>query len=216
MLIENVSGGGNRLDYALLAYTDVGWMDDRTAPSDHVRHNFEGLALAFPPAYLLSFVIDSEVEPLVGAADFGNIARSRMPGILGVTYRYQQVEIDADLLGALRLGIEQYKSFRHITSEAYALLLTQQAPVGAGWDVVEEITEDRRTALIFAFKGTADPGSLLVHPRRLNAEATYDVRSLDAGHFGRFTGSQLMSDGLVINHGSGSRAHLIFVTQISD
>jgi glycosyl hydrolase family 36 len=29
-------------------------MDDRTAPSVHVRHNFEGLVTAFPPSYLLT------------------------------------------------------------------------------------------------------------------------------------------------------------------
>src|SRR6185369_9520745 len=55
MLIENVSGGGHRLDLAMLRYSDVGWMDDRTAPSALVRRNIEGLTAIFPPAYLLSF-----------------------------------------------------------------------------------------------------------------------------------------------------------------
>jgi alpha-galactosidase len=54
LLIENVSGGGNRLDIGMLRYSDAGWMDDRTAPSVHVRHNLEGLSVVFPPAYLLS------------------------------------------------------------------------------------------------------------------------------------------------------------------
>jgi alpha-galactosidase len=31
LLIENVSGGGNRLDYGMMAYTDSAWMDDLTA-----------------------------------------------------------------------------------------------------------------------------------------------------------------------------------------
>ena len=44
LLIENVSGGGNRLDFGMLRYTDAAWMDDRTAPSVHVRHNLEGLS----------------------------------------------------------------------------------------------------------------------------------------------------------------------------
>ena len=43
----------------------------------HVRHNLEGLIVAFPPAYLFSFVIDSESEPLAGGVDFSQIARSR-------------------------------------------------------------------------------------------------------------------------------------------
>ena len=43
----------------MLRYTDAAWMDDRTAPSGHVRHNIQGLSALFPPAYLLSFVINS-------------------------------------------------------------------------------------------------------------------------------------------------------------
>src|SRR5207237_6367330 len=69
LLIENVSGGGNRLDVGMLRYTDVAWMDDRTAPSVHVRHNIEGLSAVFPPAYLLSFVTDQDAEPLHDAPD---------------------------------------------------------------------------------------------------------------------------------------------------
>jgi signal transduction histidine kinase len=41
----------------MLAYTDAGWMNDRTTPSTQVRHDFEGLTAAFPPGYLLAFVI---------------------------------------------------------------------------------------------------------------------------------------------------------------
>src|SRR5262249_58677051 len=38
LLLENVSGGGNRLDLGMLRYSDTAWMDDRTAPAVHVRH----------------------------------------------------------------------------------------------------------------------------------------------------------------------------------
>ena len=80
MLIENVSGGGNRLDLGMLRYTDVAWMDDRTAPSVHVRHNVEGLSAVFPPAYLLSFLTDHEGEPLHDSPDISLYVRSRMAG----------------------------------------------------------------------------------------------------------------------------------------
>src|SRR5204862_4697919 len=36
LIVENVSGGGNRLDLGMLRYTAVAWMDARTAPSVHV------------------------------------------------------------------------------------------------------------------------------------------------------------------------------------
>ena len=54
LLIENVSDGGSRIDFGWLRYSDATWMDDRTQPSAHVRHNLEGLSTVFPPAYLLS------------------------------------------------------------------------------------------------------------------------------------------------------------------
>jgi molecular chaperone DnaJ len=47
LLIENVSGGGNRLDFGMVQRSDTGWMDDRTAPSVVVRHNLEGLGDIF-------------------------------------------------------------------------------------------------------------------------------------------------------------------------
>ena len=87
MMIENVSGGGNRLDLGMLRYTDVAWMDDRTAPSSHVRHNIEGLSEVFPPGYLLSFVTDHWAEPLHDASDMPLLVRSRAAGALGLCFR---------------------------------------------------------------------------------------------------------------------------------
>jgi hypothetical protein len=211
MLIENVSGGGNRLDYGMLAYTDTAWMDDGTAPSTHVRHNLEGLLLAFPPAYLLSFVINSPAEPIKGANDFLHIARSRMPGILGVTYRSRDIDGQLDI--SLSLGIAQYKLVRDIISRAYALLLGSQAPVDPqGWDAIQEVADDQQTAVIFAFKGNADPGRLLVRPLNLLPDAVYHVSSMDTGEMGTLPGAQLMQDGIELVQTDGSRAHVILLT----
>jgi hypothetical protein len=54
---------------SMLRYTDVAWMDDRMAPSGHVRHNVEGSSAVFPPAYLLSFVTNHAGEPLHDSPD---------------------------------------------------------------------------------------------------------------------------------------------------
>ena len=87
LLIENVSGGGNRLDLGMAQYTDTAWMDDRTTPSVNVRHNAEGLSAVFPPAYLLSFLTDHDGEPLHDAADMPLYVRSRMAGALRLCFR---------------------------------------------------------------------------------------------------------------------------------
>jgi alpha-galactosidase len=212
LLIENVAGGGNRLDYGLLAYTDSAWMDDSTSPSEHVRHNIEGLSYAFPPAYLLSFVIDSEEEPIAGGADLPQIVRSRDPGVLGLTYRWEDLDPDTSL--ALAAEIARYKLLRDTITQSAAMLLSVQAPLQQdGWDVVQEVSGDQRNALIFAFKSTADDGQIVVTPQNLTSGATYDVTSLDNGVMGSATGADLMRDGVQLVHTEdGSRAHIIVFT----
>jgi alpha-galactosidase len=91
LIIENCAGGGNRLDVGLLRYTDVAWMDDHSTPSVHVRHNLEGLASVFPPAYLFSFLLSDDSESLHDGWDLPLYFRSRMPGLLGLAFS------DADL-----------------------------------------------------------------------------------------------------------------------
>jgi alpha-galactosidase len=208
LVIENVSGGGNRMDFGMLAYSDVGWMDDRTAPAAHVRHNLEGLTFAFPPAYLLSFVIDGDGEPIASGYDLAMYVRSRMPGTLGLTYRSDN--IDAATGEALAQHIQQYKVVRDIVADANATLLSAQAPVGDGtWDVLQEVKTGGGSAVIFAFKDNDEDGRILVRPRGLIADLTYTVESLDAGVIGTARGDELMQDGVEIVHSGTSRAHVL-------
>ncbi|HEV3141209.1 MAG TPA: glycoside hydrolase family 36 protein, partial [Vicinamibacterales bacterium] len=125
LLIENVSGGGNRLDLGMLRYTDAAWMDDRTAPSVHVRHNLEGLSAVFPPAYLLSFVTDHGGEPLHDSPDLSLYFRSRMAGALGLCFRSESFS-DSDVAGIAH-EIDIYKAMRDTLSQAAGALLTKQA-----------------------------------------------------------------------------------------
>jgi hypothetical protein len=183
-------------------------MDDRTSPASHVRHNLEGLTVAFPPSYLLSFLIDGVGEPIAGAEDLSLLARSRAAGILGLTYR--AALLDDDTAALLQQQIAEYKSYRGIVSHANGTLLSAQAPVDeTSWDVLQEVAGDLRSALIFGFKGNDEDGRLLVRPRGLIADATYDVVSLDTGSIGAARGEALMRDGIELVHTGGSRAHVI-------
>ena len=211
LLIENVSGGGARLDFGMMAFTDTAWMDDRTSPASHVRHNLEGLTFAFPPAYLLSFLIDADGEPIAGADDLPLLTRSRGAGILGLTYRTET--IDDDTASLLKQQIAEYKTYRDIITQSNATLLTDQAPVDSNsWDVLQEVTDDARSALMFGFKGDGQDGRLVVRPRGLLPDATYDVRSLDVGPLGASRGDLLMQDGIELVHSGGSRAHVLVLT----
>ena len=212
LVIENVSGGGNRLDFGLLGITDTAWMDDRTSPSTHVRHNLEGLTFAYPPAYLLSFLIDAPDEPIAGNPDLPLAIRSRMPGILGLTYRAE--EVDDATADTLRQEIARYKRIRSTIARANATLLSDQAPVDdSSWDVLQEIADDGQSGVIFAFKASSTDGRILIRPRSLLPDATYDVESFDSGPLGSARGDALMTDGIEVNHApSMSRAHVIVIT----
>src|SRR5260221_6965977 len=135
----------------MLAYTDVAWMDDRTSPSSLVRHNVEGLTCAFPRAYLLSFLSDAPGEPIAGADDLQLLTRSRMLGVLGLTYRTEL--LDGETAALLAAEIAQYKLYREIIASANGSLLTLQTPYDeSGWDVLQEVSEEGLRAVIFGFK----------------------------------------------------------------
>ncbi len=212
LLTENVSGGGNRLDLGMARYTDVAWMDDRTAPSVHVRHNVEGLSAVFPPAYLLSFVTDHEGEPLHESPDVSLYMRSRMAGALGLCFR------SADFTEGDNAGIAHeiaiYKEMRSTVSDAAGALLTAQAAAdnGPAWDVLQETAADGGQVLLCAYQTDMSVGSFTVKPNGLAPTETYRVVSVDTGALGTATGADLMRDGIGVLQSPNTAAHILILT----
>jgi alpha-galactosidase len=211
LLIENVSGGGNRLDVGMLRYSDAGWMDDRTAPSVHVRHNLEGLSVVFPPAYLLSFVTDHASEPLHDSPDVSLYFRSRMGGALGLCFRSDAFVEGEDASMAREIAI--YKSMRDTLSVAAAALLTRQAATddGPAWDVLQESTSASDQVVVSAFQSDQSVQRINVKPTDLQPETTYQVTSVDTGVLGTATGSELMTDGIDVLESPNSAAHILMI-----
>ena len=209
LLIENCAQGGNRADFGMLRYTDVGWMNDRTGPAVHVRHLLEGLTTFFPPAYLLSFAISDAEEPLSGAPDLSLYLRSRMPGILGLTYRAAELT-EEDQIGLAR-EIAVYKSIRDIQRDASAILLSgQAAPTGGpAWDAIEELAAATGEAVIFAFQQDGAIPSVAVQPRGLTQDAIYTITTADGELLGSARGEDLTRDGITIEESLESAAHVL-------
>jgi alpha-galactosidase len=212
LLIENVSGGGNRLDVGMMRYTDVGWMDDRTAPSVNVRHNLQGLSAVFPPSYLLSFVTDHDTEPLHDAPDLSLYFRSRMAGALGLCFRSESFE-EGDA-ASISHEIDIYKAIRGTLSVSAAALLTKQAEVadGPAWDVLQEGTSSSDALVVSAFQSDAGVPTFNVKPTGLQAGTTYQVQSVDTGLLGTATGAALMSGGIDLLQSPTSAAHILIIT----
>ncbi len=212
LLIENVSGGGNRLDLGMLRYSDSGWMDDRTAPSVHVRHNVQGLSAVFPPAYLLSFVTDHAGEPLRDSPDLPLYFRSRMEGALGLSFLSADFS-DADT-GAIRSEIDIYKAMRATQALSAGALLSRQAAAAGGpsWDVLQETASGGKRAILCAVQTDSGTGKVTVKPTGLAWSASYEVRSVDTGALGTATGADLMSKGIDVLASPRSAAHILTLT----
>jgi len=211
LLIENVSGGGNRLDLGMMRYSDVGWMDDRSAPSVHVRHILGGLSAIFPPAYLLSFVMDHEAEPLLEGSDLPLYFRSRSTGVLGLCFRTGQFSDDDR--AQMASEIEIYKSTREALGPAAATLLTPQAAAqgGPSWDVLQSRSAGGRTIVLSAIQWNEAQDEVTVKPQGLRRRSTYTVRSVDVGDLGTATGAELMADGVTVVQSPNSAAHIIVI-----
>jgi alpha-galactosidase len=212
LVVENCSQGGNRLDFAMLRYTDTAWMDDRTAPSVHVRHNIEGLSGMFPPAYLLSFVTNHEGESIEDAQDLSLYFRSRMTGLLGLCFLGG--ELSDDDTAAIQREIATYKSARSTLSDGSAALLSPQAEFsnGPAWDVLQETSVDGGV-LLYAFEnGGAGSDSTNVTPKDLQPGVTYTVQSADVGALGEATGADLMAHGIAVKQSPTSASHLLILT----
>ena len=205
LVIENCAGGGNRLDFGIARYTDVAWMDDRTAPSFHVRHNLEGLTAAFPAAYLFSFVLAEEIsgEPL---GDVPLLFRSRMPGVLGIGAGGTPEEIEERAR-----EVEIYRQVRTTQRDAATFLLTPQAGAAdsAGWDALQQVSSSTGDAVLFAFQTSDLVEATVLRPEGLTPEFRYEVRSVDVGTIGEATGEELMAQGIEIVSSPRSAAHVL-------
>jgi alpha-galactosidase len=211
MMIENVSGGGNRLDFGMLRYTDVAWMDDRTAPAVRVRHNLEGLSTVFPPAYLLSFVTDLPEEPLHESPDLPLYFRSRAAGVLGLSFRLSGLT-DGDA-GDIHAEVNLFKTTRAALATAASALLTAQAgTTGPAWDVLQETSSDQRQIVVWAFQADQGVARINVKPSGLRSRVTYEIRSAELGFLGVSTGADLAANGLDIVASPVTSAHRVVLT----
>lgn len=216
LIIENCSGGGARLDFGMLEYTDVAWMDDQTAPATHVRHNLEGLSTVLPPAYLFSFVTDTEQEPVDPFPGLSFFFRSRMPGTLGLTWKASDVAPGEHEW--IRREVDVYKQIRAITHDADARLLSPQVSIDGGedWDVIQQVSATTGEVLIFAFAGPDTPRRTTIHPRNLTRGTTYDLSSIDVGRLRVASGAQFMDEGIELDRPSDASALILVMKPLDD
>jgi alpha-galactosidase len=212
LIIENVSGGGRRLDLAMARLTDMGWMDDRTTPARHVRNNLEGLSKIFPAPYLFSYVLNRDEEIIKDTSDVSLFGRSRMMGTMGVSMNFD--EISSYAFGLLNEQVKQAAAFRKVQSDAVTMTLTPSAIQEPPWDIVQQISVSTGRGLLFAFE-TRPAGPTRAHLQRLGRNELYEVTSLDAGPVGRFSGAYLADEGLYIEPNPYSASQVFTIDPVA-
>jgi alpha-galactosidase len=215
LLIENCSGGGNRLDLGLMRYTDAGWVDDRTSPSAHVRHNLQGLSTFLPPAYLLSYLLHDATEPMHDAADMTLYAASRMPGVFGLSFPPES--LDERDIEHVRAETDRWKSLRSLQQTASAALVSPQVlgPQSGPWDGTLLVSPGMDQAVLYAFQDDGEVSGVNLHLRGLDRTFEYDVISDREGQLGVMTGASLMDDGIDLFAAESTGAHLVTFTRVT-
>ena len=190
LLIENCSGGGNRLDLGLMRYTDAGWMDDRTSPSAHVRHNLQGLTTFLPPAYLLSYLLHDATEPMHDAADLALYARSRMPGVFGLSFPPDS--LDERDIERVRAETDRWKALRGLQQTASAVLVSPQVlgTQSGPWDGTLLVSPGLDQAVLYAFQNDGEVAGVNMRLRGLDRTFEYVVVSDREGELGVMTGAE--------------------------
>ena len=215
LLIENCSGGGNRLDLGLIRYTDTGWMDDRTSPSAHVRHNLQGLTTFLPPAYLLSYLLHHASEPMHEAPDLSLYARSRMPGVFGLSFPPDS--LDERDIERVRAETDRWKALRGLQQTASAVLVSPQVlgTQSGPWDGTLLVSPGMDSAVLYAFQNDAEVTGVNMRLRGLERTFRYIVQSDREGEIGVMTGAALIDNSLELFAAESTGAHLLTLTRVT-
>ncbi|MFD0662381.1 alpha-galactosidase [Thermocatellispora tengchongensis] len=197
--IESCAGGGGRVDFGIMRYTDEVWPSDNTDPRDRqtVHHGFSQI---YPISTMSAWVPDSP-NPNTGRATplryRFHVAMSGVLGIGGDLTTWSQEDLDQ----ASRF-IRAYKSVRRVIQQGRLHRLG--GIPGQERSAVQYVLGDDVVVLIYNPYGNAKRGPRWLRLAGLDPDALYEV--VDAGGPGkgpgllepgsRYHGSVLMSVGL--------------------
>lgn len=212
MTIENCAQGAHRIDFALARLTDAAWMDDRSAPSSHVRRNFQGLSWIFPASYLFSYVLSHPDDPIQGSGDIPLLSRSRMPGMMGLATEFSG--LSEGEINQLHQQIELAKGLRAMQTGAVTHVLTPQGVGYGAWEVVQQHNAATGISVVFAYSnGAGSP--IRISLRGIQPGTVYELRSADRGRMRQISGVELIAGGLEIQEAAESGAQVLILEPVT-
>jgi alpha-galactosidase len=213
-------GYGSRLDLGRAAYVGANWCSDTSFPSERVRSNAMACATVFPSGCNASWIVreDKEFFGFETPHQIDAGIRSRMLGLFGVGTLNGQMSQRASLypkpvIERLKANIATYKQFRHLLMQQVSYPFRPYGKSPQGWEAVQFTDDAANEALVMCFRGASSQSVSNVSLSRLQPDARYRVRRIDAGGEEALSGRELMGRGLLVELAQTGASEILLLSR---
>lgn len=141
---ETCSGGGGRVNLAMLGRMDQAWPSDNTNPSDRVMMQY-GYLNAFPANTMSSWVTDTDWHKSAPSLEYRfDVAMSGLLGIGADITKWDEKEKEI-----ARRKIAQYKEIRGVVQKG--TLFRLQSPFETQRSVLQYVLPDKTKSVVFMY-----------------------------------------------------------------
>jgi alpha-galactosidase len=152
--IESCSGGGGRVDFGILKYTDEVWPSDNTDPFDRLTQQ-GGFTYAYTPQIMMAWVTDSPHWLNHRSTSLTYRMLSSMQGSLGIGANIEKWN-DDDMATAKRLIAAYHQVQRTIVQgDLYRLISPRN---GSEFSATQTVNHNKSQSVVFAFIHSTQEG----------------------------------------------------------
>jgi alpha-galactosidase len=175
---ENCSGGGGRIDLAMMGLTEQTWVSDNTRPPARLEIQ-EGFTLLFPASAMAAWVTDEDKDDYTLDLRF-QVSMTGALGVGGNLTSWSSEELETG-----KRWVARYKQLRELVAggDLYRLRSPHQTPHSA----VAYVAKDKSEAVLFAYR---------THEGRIVSNPTIYIAGLAPDAHYEIEGSDIVRSGL--------------------
>ena len=175
---ENCSGGGGRIDLAMMGLTEQTWVSDNTRPPARLEIQ-EGFTLLFPASAMAAWVTDEDKDEYTLDLRF-QVSMAGALGVGGDLTSWNEQELETG-----KRWVARYKQLREPVAggDLYRLRSPHRTPHSA----VAYVAKDKSEAVLFAYR---------THEARIVANPTIYIAGLAPDAHYEIEGSGVVRSGL--------------------
>jgi alpha-galactosidase len=210
LIIENCAGGATRMDFAIARRTHAAWLNDASEPHYRTRFHTAGASYYYPPEMLNAWVTESEHENVnrqdLPDAVWRAVIRSRMIGAIGFSCQLTTWSDRTRAVAGEEIALYKREIRPLLKTGAVYHLLPQpvipsrQLLTPDSWEAYQLRSADGTKSVVFGFRNACPAASIVVHPKGLAPDTTYDV-AMEDGTTVTATGADLMTTGIQLATG---------------